>query len=361
MSNYSNSNTNRLRAHEQFFLVLGLLISILVHLSYFSASLSDSQKKITPETFEVSLVAPLEQQTKIAPPSQKKLDTPKQPAQFKSDQDSSTDQQTIKKGDAPEAGPVANVSKLTAASNPQKAQQSNTPKQAAQSKQPAASENKNLNNNSKPSDSKPTPNKKLDLSTDYGLIAKLDGNKSAGNNLNKSSSNTSTTTASAPFSRAPGASAAFVGSSGVPDFIPGIRDGDITLLNAKADKFAVFVRRVAIQVFNYIKQMEWQNLSAEQIASIATSNIVVAVLDRSGKLTSVRLTRASGSGPFDQMLEMAVNKGAHDPNPPLEALAADGNFRFIFMAKSWTRMVAVGPRGGRGGEQRWLMLQTGLE
>ena len=46
-----------------------------------------------------------------------------------------------------------------------------------------------------------------------------------------------------------GTGAKFFGNSGSTDYLPNLPDGDITLLNTKADHFAVFVRRVAARVF----------------------------------------------------------------------------------------------------------------
>ena len=39
------------------------------------------------------------------------------------------------------------------------------------------------------------------------------------------------------------------GRRGSPDYLPNVRDGNVTMLNAKADRFAPFVRRVGLRVF----------------------------------------------------------------------------------------------------------------
>ena len=39
------------------------------------------------------------------------------------------------------------------------------------------------------------------------------------------------------------------GPRGSADYLPNVRQGDITLLNTKADRFAPFVRRVGMRVF----------------------------------------------------------------------------------------------------------------
>lgn len=162
------------------------------------------------------------------------------------------------------------------------------------------------------------------------------------------------------FSRPTGSGARFLGERGSADHLPNLPDGDITLLNTKANKFAVFVRRVATQVFSQLRSSGWQNLSASDVHSISDFSVVRAVLSKQGELLSVRLEKPSGSRSFDLVLRGAVNIGAGDPHPPAEAAAADGNIHFLFYSKSWTRMGSSGRRGGVS-EKRWLLLATGLE
>ena len=165
---------------------------------------------------------------------------------------------------------------------------------------------------------------------------------------------------SEPFSRSPGSSAQFLGLSGSSDFIPHLKDGDITLLNAKADKFAVFVRRVAIQVFNEIKDEGWRYLAAHEIRQLKQYSTVIAKLSPEGELLSIQLEESSGVNRFDEALKRSVSKGAHDPHPPPAAAASDGNFHFIFQARSWSKRYG-NPRQGGTGERRWLILRTGLK
>src|SRR5690606_20546577 len=67
------------------------------------------------------------------------------------------------------------------------------------------------------------------------------------------------------FSRPAGSGARFIGASGAPDHLPSLPDGDITLLNTKANQFAVFVRRVATQVFGELRLTGWESLLASDI------------------------------------------------------------------------------------------------
>ena len=145
------------------------------------------------------------------------------------------------------------------------------------------------------------------------------------------------------------------GKAGTPDYLPKVKDGDITLLNAKAYKYAVFVRRVATKVFGALQRKSWQTLPRSSILRIRTPAVFQAVLSPEGKLLRVTKVTDSGSEQFDIILDEAVNDGAWDKNPPPGAASPDGNIRFVFQAKSWSRGSPRGPF-----EQRWILLGTGL-
>jgi outer membrane biosynthesis protein TonB len=162
------------------------------------------------------------------------------------------------------------------------------------------------------------------------------------------------------FSRPRGSGAAFLGSAGTSDLLPNLPDGDITLLNTKASKFAVFVRRVASQVFSQLRRSGWETLRASDVNSMRGFSTVTAVLNLKGELEQIILTERSGSEKFDTVLSQAVKTGAVDRNPPPEAVASDGKIRFIFKARSWAQ-AGSDPRTGAPYERRWLLLQTGLE
>ena len=147
---------------------------------------------------------------------------------------------------------------------------------------------------------------------------------------------------------------------GSRDYLPDIPDGEVTLLNTKANKYAVFVRRVASQVFANLRGSGWSSLSAADIRAINQDGVFEAVLSPKGVLLSVQLTTSSESRRFDQVLRTAIQKGAKDPNPPAGAEAEDGNVHFIFQARSWVQIQPNARNGGMN-ERRWLMLGTGLE
>ena len=162
------------------------------------------------------------------------------------------------------------------------------------------------------------------------------------------------------FSRPPGSGAAFLGNAGINDHLPNLPDGDITLLNAKANIYASFVRRVAVQVFTQLRSQGWEKLSQQQIQQLSDFTTIEAVLSRQGKLLSVRILSSSGSTHFDSVVNLSVSAGVRDPNPPPGAEAQDGAIHFIFKARSWSQM-GFNRRSGASLEQRWLLLATGLE
>ena len=195
----------------------------------------------------------------------------------------------------------------------------------------------------------PPPNLKLDQST---LLKRYGSDPAIQQPLNQQETPTA-------FSRPPGSGARFLGNGGTADYLPSLPDGDLTLLNAKANQYAVFVRRVAVQVFAELRQVGWESLRASDIRGITSEAVFEAKMDRRGELISVTLLEGSGSGAFDAVLRTAVDKAARDRNPPAGAEAEDGYIHFIFKSRSWVSM-ATNPRSQAPFERRWLLLATGL-
>lgn len=161
------------------------------------------------------------------------------------------------------------------------------------------------------------------------------------------------------FSRPQGSGATFIGTGGISDHLPNLPDGDITLLNAKANIYASFVRRVAIQVFTQLRTQGWDTLRAADIRRVRQYAVIEAILSARGELIKTQIIEQSGSSSFDLVVESAAQSGAKDPNPPTGAQAEDGTIHFIFKARSWTQLGA-NPRSGAPTEYRWLLLATGL-
>src|SRR5207245_314911 len=111
-----------------------------------------------------------------------------------------------------------------------------------------------------------------------------------------------------------------------------IQRGDVTLLNTKANVFAPFVRRIGERVFQHLILRQ----RALQLQQILTAHDVVemrVVLDRGGKLKSVRVDNHSGSASMDDTLSEAINTAAFDNNPPPAAANATGEYEFVFAAQ----------------------------
>jgi TonB family protein len=219
-----------------------------------------------------------------------------------------------------------------------------------------------------PKEQQTTPAKKelnlKDLKLDDSTLALKFGNTPKNQPSASSPASTSSPTKSLSdyqaFSRPPGSGAAFFGSAGISDHLPNLPDGDITLLNAKANIYASFVRRVAIQVFTQLRSQGWERLTAQQIRQLSGFATVEAVLTPNGKFVRAAVIESSGSDAFDAVLLTSASKGTSDPNPPPGAQAKDGNIHFIFKARSWSQ-IGVSRRSGAPVEQRWLLLATGLE
>ncbi|MCC6932660.1 MAG: hypothetical protein IT292_05335 [Deltaproteobacteria bacterium] len=158
-----------------------------------------------------------------------------------------------------------------------------------------------------------------------------------------------------PFAKAPKADL-FAGGTPAIDYLPDIPDGDITLLNTKAEQHAVFVQRVALQVFAAIRRENWQKIPALEIHKLSDFTTIEAVMNKKGTMVALNFIGSSGSKSFDQMTLAAINKSFTDQNPPAEACSDDGNIHFLFKSRSWSRLL-----GGGIGEQRWLLLGTALE
>ncbi|OVE79877.1 hypothetical protein BVY02_01960, partial [bacterium J17] len=138
-------------------------------------------------------------------------------------------------------------------------------------------------------------------------------------------------------------------------YVPDIQDGEITLLNAKADRYAVFVSRVATQVFGALRRRNWSQLTYSETKQVRRFTKIEAVMSKQGKLLSATVSDSSGSRKFDLVVEGAAKDGTWDQNPPEGAEWSDGNIHFIFASKTWSR---PGPEGL--GEARWILLGTGL-
>ncbi|MCI5066255.1 TonB C-terminal domain-containing protein [bacterium] len=344
-------------------LSLGILVSVILHLLLFylaQAKWTTTFPPASPSVIEVSL-APTSSPRIISEPQSEVSEAVPKTARFRAEQNRSTEREQIRRGDGRDAGPVVGANKAPRQPSPE--DNSRSPAPSSSSPPPAAPQAARPPAPPPRTSGGAKPLKTLRLSDD-ALVgefgAQRETEKSQGPPAREFlKSPLAQSGHYRPFSRPIGSGARFLGNAGNSDYLPQLPDGDITLLNAKASRYAVFVRRVATQVFSNLRASGWESLSSADIRRMKDFSTVHVVLSPAGELLSISQEGESGSRSFDDVLREAVRAGASDPNPPPGALAADGKIHFIFKAKSWSQ---VGPsRGGRGiAEHRWLLLSTGL-
>jgi TonB family protein len=329
--------------HDQ----IGLIASLVFHVLLVIGLFGTRAPQIPPvTTIEVTIEPPTRstQRPQIVSPSNATPQPPPENTTRLSDTDSRTDIEKILRGDG--AGGAGGAGGIPG--QPSKAHKS-APMKNQEQHHPAPKHELQLK----------------DLKLDDSTLAlkfgdppkKLD---SANNPTQAANAPTKSLSDYQAFSRPPGSGAAFFGSAGINDHLPNLPDGDITLLNAKANVYASFVRRVAIQVFTQLRSQGWERLSAQEIRQLSGFATVEAVLKLDGSFVRAQIVESSGSSAFDTVLYTSASKGTADPNPPPGAVARDGNIHFIFKARSWTQ-IGVNRRSGAPVEQRWLLLATGLE
>lgn len=341
--------------------LIGLMISITLHIMLIPLAVQPPVQNF-PEPMMVNIIIPENPLTALLQPEKQQIvSEPESPALTKENSqakhlaqfDHTTPHEQIKRGDNPSAGQGTETQ--TAQNNTIKTTHSSEQKKTSP-KQKTTIPKKN------PEITKQPP---LLLPSELTLNSQITAHK-FGVVANKPLETNPLTSLDIvdlgsyqPFSRPTGSGAAFLGSRGHSDYLPHLADGDITLLNTKASKFAVFVRRVATQVFSELRASGWEYLGAGDIYSIRDFSRIRAIMDLEGKLIDIQLAGRSGSNRFDQTVLAAVKKGARDPRPPPEA-AVDGKITFTFQAKSWVRQT-TDPRSGFPSQARWLLLGTGLE
>jgi hypothetical protein len=141
------------------------------------------------------------------------------------------------------------------------------------------------------------------------------------------------------------------------DFLPSVREGDITMLNTKAEQFAPFVRRVAVRVFENFRILLRRSIDARSAESTEEYATIEAIMDKKGRLLSIQPKDRSLNAALstDRNLQAATHEGFFDRNPPPGAEANDGNIHFIFDAR-----VGLLTDPGRGVIGYRALFQAGL-
>ena len=132
-----------------------------------------------------------------------------------------------------------------------------------------------------------------------------------------------------------------IGPPGENQFLPGVKEGELTLLNTKSFTYASFVRRVAYRIFDqFILYIRNTSFRPDDITQINGFAYVEAVMDTKGNLVGMKLRQPSGSEKWDKLAQDACRAGAWDGNPPKGAESADGYIHFIFAPS--TDLLVVG-------------------
>ena len=139
--------------------------------------------------------------------------------------------------------------------------------------------------------------------------------------------------------------------SGTWDYLPSVHESDITLLNTKAERFAPFVRRVAVRVFQHLEIGLRQAATRRGISGGREYAVVEAVMSKSGQLINARIVeRQSDShlGADRELVNAAGPDVFFDANPPPGAEGNDGNIHFILLVDLMVQPASDPRTGGRG-------------
>ncbi len=325
------------KQNYQSSLTKAFLLSMVLHLLilFFLNTFKNTDHFLNQDTIKVKLLSPveptkiIEQEKQQIVSTEKSLEVvPKKETNLKSEFNNQTEKESIKKGD-----PLAQTPQQIKVKQPKPEKQ-----QIAEKKNTASEKNTSAN---------------LKLSEDQLSDATLEKKEAVDEKIVEDNVREHKFASIQPFSK--NSIANIYSKFGSADYLPEIPDGDLTLLNTKADHFAVFVKRVGLQVFSALRKLSWQELARMEISQIRDFSEIEAILDTKGKLLELRFKNHSGSTSFDQILKQASNQGAWDQNPPAGAQASDGKIHFLFKGKTWARFSANGI-----GEQRWLLLGVGL-
>ncbi len=109
--------------------------------------------------------------------------------------------------------------------------------------------------------------------------------------------------------------------------LPGVAEGDATLVNTRALRFADFYRRVAEAIRGeWDPNRVWDSRDPQDqlLGRRARKVLVDIVLDPDGRLRDTRLVRGTGLDFFDRECLRAIAAAAPFPNPPRALVDEDG-------------------------------------
>ncbi len=292
----------------------------------------------------------------IVTPPDAGVEKPPPDTAFLSDRDNTVDQQSVRRGEGPVDKPEE--AKVDEAATAEKIAEAKAKPKAAKAKA------------SKPAPVAPrsASRAKPHERTEVASLPKLDklfplpGEFAAGRPLERDTSESEEP--AAPRNLLRGGRQAFAISPGVSDYLPTVREGDITLLNTKAERFAPFVRRVAARVFQHLEiQLKRAARSAGNGSAGREYAVVEAVMNKRGELVNARLVERETNTQmtvYKQLLTAARPEVFFDANPPAGAEAADGNIHFVLLVDLMVQ-VAADPRTGHASTGYYGMAGVGLD
>ncbi len=123
----------------------------------------------------------------------------------------------------------------------------------------------------------------------------------------------------------PGTALAMAGAPN-NDYLPDVRAGDSTQLNAKKHRFAGFWNRVLKHVEPYwVRRVRQARIAGLERRDYQT--VIDLVLERNGKVAVVTLRRSCGIDAWDRAVLDAFAEAAPFLNPPEQLVSADGLVR----------------------------------
>ncbi len=334
-------------SNNMSFKIIALIFSILLHL-FVILSVSETELKANTKisTLNLDLIQEVRQKARIVPESEIKQSEKIPETKNRASKNTVVEKEQVKRGFDELAKVRVKTKKKVKARTKIKTKIKNLP-------------TKNLSPNLNPSLSPglnpdpgltPSLNTKQDPKTqkpDLTGFTKFRSNSPSNNSGTSASKAAQNLSSYKPFKYIP---------QGSSTYLPGVSEGEVTLLNAKAEQYAVFVRRVALQVFSSLRSKNWASVTYQQARSGRRFSVIHARMDKTGKLVSINAVESSGSTSFDRVVSSSVKTGLWDKNPALSASLDDGNIHFIFKAKTWAEKAGDPPR-----ERRWLLLSTGLK
>lgn len=134
------------------------------------------------------------------------------------------------------------------------------------------------------------------------------------------------------------------------DPLPGVSDGDATLVNTRGFRFAGFYGRVREAIAGEWKpNRAWDARDPHDrlLGRVRRQVQVDILLEADGSLRDLRLVRGSGLGFFDAECLRAIREAAPFPNPPRGLVGPDG----VIALRGWRLVFEFGPEDVL---DRWL-------